>query len=203
MYPVLVLSEPLVPPLPTSTGHAHMQSSRSYSESGNTLPVSGCSGKSVHTYKCICAYIATYVCSDTIAVWTLERARPPFLHRPRPLLSKQNDLDTLLNVVLHACVCACVCVYVGACMCGCACQWDFQQTVADVDQTMCVCFPIFVTFVAGVYQGPRPQRQSPAIQGKCPDSGMYVHTCMCVHVLCFCVYLCCVTLHSCAIPCRC
>ena len=61
MYPVLVLSEPLVPPLPTSTGHAHMQSSRSYSESGNTLPVGGCSGKSVHTYVCICAYIATYV----------------------------------------------------------------------------------------------------------------------------------------------
>ena len=50
MYPVLVLSEPLVPPLPTSTCDAHMQSSRSHSESGNTLPVGGCSGKSVHTY---------------------------------------------------------------------------------------------------------------------------------------------------------
>ena len=68
---------------------------------------------------------------------------------------------------------------------GCVCQWDFQQTVADVNQTMyvcvCVCVPIFFTFVAGVYQGSRPQGQSPAVQGKCTDSGMYVrmHTNVC------------------------
>ena len=34
------------------------------------------------------------------------------------------------------------------------------------------------------------QGQSPAVQGKCPDSGMYVHTCMCVHVLCVSVCTC-------------
>ena len=74
----------------------------------------------------------------------------------------------------------------------CVRQWDFQQTVADLDQTMyvCACVPIFVTFVAGVYQGSRPQGQSPAVQGKCPDSGMYVRTRMCVHVLCVSVCTC-------------
>ena len=53
-----------------------------------------------------------------------------------------------------------------------------------------MCVPTFVAFVAGVYQGSRPQGQSPTIQGKCPDSGMYVCTCMCVHVLCVSVRTC-------------
>ena len=34
-------------------------------------------------------------------------------------------------------------VGVGACMCVCVFQWDFQQTVADVDQTMYVCVFLF------------------------------------------------------------
>ena len=84
-------------------------------------------------------------------------------------------------------------------MCACVCQWDFQQTVADVDQTMCVCVFLFSSRLLqeciralGCKGSHLPFRVSVLTQ-EC----MYIHACvfmccvfLCVHVLCDIPFLC-------------
>ena len=96
-------------------------------------------------------------------------------------------------------MCVCVGVGVGACMCVCTCQWDFQQTVADVDQTMCVCVFLFSSRLLQecIRALGRKGSHLPFRGSVLTQVCMYIHACvfmccvfLCVHVLCDIAFLC-------------
>ena len=97
----------------------------------------------------------------------------------------------------YMCVCVRVRVGVGACMCVCVCQWDFQQTVADVDQTTCVFLfssrLLQECIKALGHKGSHLPFRVSVLTQVC----MYIHACvfmccvfLCVHVLCDIPFLC-------------
>ena len=86
-------------------------------------------------------------------------------------------------------------------MCVCVCQWDFQQTVADVDQTMyvCVCVYLFLSRLLQecIWALGRKASHLPFRGSVLTQVCMYVHACvfmccvfLCVHVLCDIPFLC-------------